>query len=101
MEVLELVVRSLEPPPAVPLLELQAHREDPVLLRRVGPIIASEAPPMIIFAAERRAAATFGQNPFPRCAGPPTPRPTQRCQLAAARSWRRELLLLVYNKLSP
>jgi hypothetical protein len=71
VEVLELVVRCLELPPAVPLLVLQAHREAPVLHRRVGLIIASKAPPMIIFAAERRAAATFGHYPSPDVLGPP------------------------------
>jgi hypothetical protein len=100
MAVLELVVSGLEPSQdfRVSRLLLSGH-----LLRFLRPSVVNEleASPLIFFAAARRAAATYGQNPLPRCAGPPTPRPTQRCQLAAARSWRRELLLLVYNKLSP
>ncbi len=72
MEVLELVVWGLEPSPSVSLLELPAHREawaqQPAGL---GPNIASQAPPMITFAAERRAAATFGHYPSPNVLGPP------------------------------
>ena len=103
MEVLELVVWSLEPPPAVSVLELPSHREAWVRKEPVGlgSNIASQAPPMIIFAAERRAAATFGHYPSPDVLGPHTSHSTQRRQLAAARSWRRELLLLVYKKSLP
>jgi hypothetical protein len=101
MEVLDLWVWSLERPRAVPVLELPAHREAWVRVEPLGlGSIASQAPPMTAFAAERRAAATFGHYPSPDVLGPHTSPPTQRCQLAAARSWRRELLLLVYKKLS-
>jgi hypothetical protein len=93
MEVLELVVRSLESPPAVSVLELPAHREAWVRKEPVGlgPNIASQAPPMIIFAAERRAAATFGHYPSPDVLGPPylsfdAAPPARRCPLLATRT---------------